>query len=268
MIDTQTMRRIDSDGVPRYVFPAIECADVGHGIFTRVGGCSQGAVRSLNVGHTVGDDATSVRKNHEVIYRTLDCRQEQVVAAHQVHGTAVCRVGCQQGGQIVRDADALITDAPGIYLLLRFADCVPLLFYARDKQAVGLAHAGRKGTLEGIAAITVEAMEKAFGADPARMWAGVGPAIGPCCYQVGPEIVEQVSSSFSYSDELLSRYDSGGRAYLDLWKSNQKQLCDSGVRNIDVGGICTACHTETFYSHRAEKGATGRFAAVIGLRDR
>ena len=237
-----------------------------HGCFTRLGGVSRSPWQSLNTGHTVGDDLEHVRENHERICRALGIRRGELVSPHQVHSATVQVVGGQDRGRVCEKTDALITDTPGVYLMLRFADCVPVLFYDPVRRAVGLAHAGWRGTVKCIARETVRRMGEAFGCRPADIRAGIGASIGPCCYEVGGEVVDAAREAFPDAPHLLSRQASG-RWHFDLWAANRYQLALEGVMQVEAAGLCTACRTDEWFSHRAEKGQTGRLGAVIGLRE-
>jgi YfiH family protein len=146
---------------------------------------------------------------------------------------------------------------------------VPLLFYDPRRPAVGVAHAGWRGTVAGMAEATVRAFVENFGTQPSDLRVVIGPSIGPCCYEIGPEVIAAVQERLPTAPALLSRRD-GKAAYFDLWKANRDLLVQAGVLDdhIEVSGLCTAHHADTFFSHRATGGATGRFAAVIGLRPR
>jgi YfiH family protein len=220
----------------------------------------------LNTGHTVGDNLEHVRENHERICKALGIRCREMVSPHQVHSATVQVVGAGDRGRVCEGTDALVTDTPGVYLMLRFADCVPVLFYDPVRRAVGLAHAGWRGTVACIARETVRRMVDVFGCRPADIRAGIGASIGPCCYEVGDEVVDAVRAVFPDAPHLLSHQGSG-RWHLDLWAANRYQLGLEGVTEIEVAGLCTACRTDEWFSHRAEKGRTGRLGAVIGLRE-
>jgi YfiH family protein len=264
-------------------------AHVAHGVFTRLGGRSQPPWHSLNTGHTVGDDLQAVEANHELICRALGCARGDLVSPHQVHGSRVRVVDERDKGGVLSETDALITATPGVMLMLRFADCVPVLFYDPVRRAVGLAHAGWRGTVAGIARVTVQAMVDELGCRPPDILAGIGPAIGPCCYEVGRDVADAVGQAMPAArlpdaGHLLSaeadtrvegtaprRPDGRGgdadrRWHLDLWAANRLQLVQAGVPCVDVAGLCTACHTDEWFSHRAERGRTGRLGALIGLR--
>ena len=257
---------VRDSGVPRYVFGSLMSDGIAHALFTRRGGFSHGVFASLNVGHTVGDDPSDVDANHEAICSALQTRVEDVVTAHQVHGDQIAVISANDGGRVFPQTDALVSNVPGLFLMLRFADCVPVFLSAPQQGAVGLAHAGWKGTFSGIAAKTVQAMAAAYGCEIEGIRAALGPAIGPCCFEVGPEVVSSARALFSASDDLLSRQQTDGKAHLDLWLANETQLREIGVTQIESSGMCTCCHSDEFYSHRGEGGHTGRFGALIGLR--
>lgn len=247
----------------RYSFESFEGAPLIHGVFTRQGGFSRGVFASLNVGRTVGDDPAAVEANHQAIYRALGISAEAVVTVRQIHSDRVVVVSPGDGGRTLGEADALISNVPGLVLLLRFADCVPVFLYAPREGAVGLVHAGWQGTAKEIAAKAVQAMVSTYGCQPEEILAGIGPAIGPCCFDVGAEVLEAIRGRLWAEEVLTTR--ANGKVYMDLWRANALQLQGLGLRQSEHSCLCTACSLEEFYSHRAEKGHTGRFAAVIGL---
>jgi len=260
------MIRITANSTMRYGFDRWAQAPLVQGVFTRLGGVSAAPYASLNVGRTVGDDPACVEANHRTVYDALGIPPEMVVTAQQVHGAQVRVVSAADGEKVLPATDALITNTPGLSLLLRVADCVPVFFYAPHQRAIGLAHAGWQGTLRGITVLTAQAMMSAFGCSPDDLQVGLGPAIGPCCFEVGPEIVAQVRAQFADPEPLLSNHQTNGKAHLNLWQANIQTLHALRIQQIEMTGLCTACHLDEFYSHRAERGRTGRLAAVIGLR--
>jgi YfiH family protein len=159
----------------------------------------------------------------------------------------------------------LITDAPGVALMLRFADCLPVLLYDPVRRAIGLAHAGWRGTVAGIAAKAISAMTEAYGSRPGDIIADLGPCIGPCCYQVGTDVIELVKANFNPWQELLHPQGDGS-LHFDLREANRRQLAELGVEEIEMIQLCTACRTDEFFSYRAEGGHTGCFAVVLGKR--
>jgi YfiH family protein len=254
------------NGLVSYRFANLASHDeVFHDVFTRLGGASSSPYDFLNVSHFVGDDREAVETNHDFICQALGISRRDVTAAQQVHGSQVSLVGLEDRGRVIPATDALITDAPGMALLLRFADCLPVLLYDPAHQAIGLAHAGWRGTVKGIAAKTVSVMMEAYGSRPADIVAGLGPCIGPCCYQVGVEVIELVKARFNHWQGLL-RPQGDGSVHFDLWEANRRQLEELGIEDIEVSQLCTACRTDEFFSYRAEGGHTGCFAVVLGKR--
>jgi YfiH family protein len=157
-----------------------------------------------------------------------------------------------------------------VALSLRFADCTPIIVYDPAHHALGVAHAGWRGTVSKIAVALVEAMSDAFGSEPAALIAGIGPSIGPCCYEVGEEVIAAARTAFEREVERRDGwpllFSDGAATYLDLWSANRVLLEWTGVRQIETARLCTACHRQRFFSHRAEAGKTGRFAMVAALR--
>ncbi|NDJ59766.1 MAG: peptidoglycan editing factor PgeF, partial [Chloroflexi bacterium] len=240
--------------------------DLTHGVFTRHGGVSAAPWQSLNLGGNVGDDPRAVRSNHERMYAALGVADARACTVWQIHSTDVIVAnGPVQGRRWLAHADALITDRADTPLSMRFADCVPLLFRDPVRGVIGMAHAGWRGTVAGMAAQMVGALAETYGSRPTDLQVGIGPSIGPARYQVGEEVVEAARAYFGSTDEIVRRDPSDGTAYLDLWRANQLDLEQSGVGQIEIARICTAERTDEFYSHRAEQGRTGRFGAVVAL---
>ena len=250
--------------LPLYSFASFDDPSIAHGVSTRAGGVSVGPYASLNLGASVGDEPDAVSENRARLARALGFAGEQMVTTPQVHGATVLVVDESNADRAFEiRADALLTTRPGFLLMQRFADCVPLLFWHPAARAVAVAHAGWRGTVLGVAGATVAALSEHAGAAPAGLRAAIGPAIGPCCYEVGEDVVEQ----FPGADGAV-RTGAGGRPHLDLWELNRRQLVAAGLRpeQVEVAGICTRCHAETFFSHRALGYPAGRFGAAIGLR--
>ncbi|HEX2906748.1 MAG TPA: peptidoglycan editing factor PgeF [Phototrophicaceae bacterium] len=237
-----------------------------HGIFTRQGGVSQAPWASLNLGGNVGDDAKAVRQNHERMYAVLNLNEKRACTVWQVHSADIVLVnGPVPNRRWLALADGMVTDCPDTPLAMRFADCTPLLFYDPVQGVIGMAHAGWRGTVQGVGANTIRTMAQAYGCKPANIQAGIGPSIGPRRFQVGEEVVAAVQSYLGTAPGLIRRDPDDGSAYLDLWEANRRDLQRAGVEQIEIAGICTAERTDEFFSHRAEKGRTGRFGAVLSL---
>lgn len=237
-----------------------------HAIFTRHGGVSPAPWGSLNVGGTVGDDLERVKKNRLLSFEALGCAPGSMFDVWQIHSTdVVCARAPRPTDESYRQADIILTDKPDVTLFMRFADCVPILVHDPVNGIVGIAHAGWMGTLRDVATVTVEAMKKNYGSNPADIVASIGPSIGPDHYEIGADVILQVMQKFNdESEAFLSSHH--GKIHFNLWETNRLLLERAGVGKIEMANICTACHTDDWYSHRAEKGRTGRFGALIALQ--
>ena len=258
------MDRVEGAGLAWYRFDG--WPRLRHGVFTRRGGCSPPPWESLNTGGNIGDEPHHVRHNHERIYNALAVNGKRACTVWQVHSAdIVLAQGPVRNRRWLAKADGMLTAEPDTPLVMRFADCVPLLFYDPGRQVIGMAHAGWRGTVQDIAGRMVSLMADAWGCQPGDIEAGIGPSIGPGCYQVGEEVVEAVACCCGTLEGLVKRDPVDGSAWLDLWACNRLLLERAGVRHIELAGLCTACHLDEFYSHRAEGGRTGRFCAVMTL---
>jgi polyphenol oxidase len=223
--------------------------------------------KSLNLGGLSGDSRENIIENRKRIFSCFDLPVTSIFDVWQVHGnTVICTESPRPLDQEHEKADAIFTNKTGIALFMRFADCVPLFFYDPTVNAIGIAHAGRIGTLNKIAAVCIDTMNMKYGSNPGDILAGIGPSIGPDHYEVHGDVIEQAEICFEDLDGILIR-SNNGKTYLDLWEANRRILQESGVENIETAGICTACHTEDWFSHRAELGKTGRFGSLLALRE-
>lgn len=264
-----------SSTLPFYSIPAFTASDlVTHGFTTRDGGVSTGSYAALNLGLHVGDDPGKVLENRRRASEALGMELERLVAGQQVHGDQVAVITQEhlgRGGASMDTAlagiDALITNVPGVPLSSYYADCVPLFFLDPANKAVALAHAGWKGTVMGIGAKTVQYMQRYYGSKPQEILVGIGPSVGRCCYQVDRPVMDKLSSSFSYWQQLVTPLKDE-KWMLDLWETNRRVLLEAGVEenNITTAAVCTACHSDIFFSYRAASGWTGRMAALIMIK--
>ncbi|WP_127579647.1 peptidoglycan editing factor PgeF [Paenibacillus koleovorans] len=254
---------------------------ISAGITSRHGGISTGPLASMNCALHVQDEPQHVIANRAAFADTLGIPVEAWTCAEQVHGNRVALVTAQQRGRgrltredALQATDALITQEPGIWLTAFFADCVPLYFFDPEHKAVGLAHAGWKGTVLQIAEETVEAMTSAFGSRPERMLAAVGPSIGACCYEVDDAVAKPVREALERMEMaeqeirfLVPDRERAGKYRLNLQQLNGQIMIKAGIMpiHIEICGLCTSCRTDAFYSHRKEHGRTGRMAAWIGI---
>jgi YfiH family protein len=293
----------------------VEIAWLLHGFSTRQGGVSKEyGGQQLNLAPTAEDSPKNVERNRARLLRKLKAQDEAgrpwpLVVLNQVHSAAIHRVYGARApewarlrrtrggygptdGPPVADAggDGLITNAAGVLLAVKVADCLPVIVADRRRRAVGIFHAGWRGTAQRIVEKGIGEMRRQLGCDPADLVAAIGPGIGACCYEIGEEVENEFDSQFAYSKELFEDvFDSWSlktkypmlflnqRApghgepamsrHLDLVKANWCQLLDAGVpgENIESINQCTACHTDLFFSYRKEH-VTGRMLAVVGIR--
>jgi hypothetical protein len=245
---------------------------IRHGVSSRLHGASSAPFFSLNLGLHTGDDAKSVIINRRLFCQAVGVEFDNVVTADQVHGAQVAVIteadagkGVQCYDNALRGTDALITNIADIPLMLFFADCVPVLIVDPVRKAVGISHAGWKGTVAKIAQKTVLTMQEQYGTKPSDCLIGIAPSIGLCCYEINDVVLDKLKEQFTYWEQLIVPH--GERYRLDLWQANVMQLTEIGIasNNITVSNVCTACNKEMFFSYRAEGGCTGRIGAVISL---
>jgi YfiH family protein len=267
-----------------------------HGFSTRTGGFSKVyGGNDLSLGFTKHDSRAAVEKNRAAFLQALALERGQkpwpLVTLRQIHSDLIHRVDRPPDAPI--PGDGLITDTPGLLLAVQTADCLPVILVDRKNRAVGAFHAGWRGTVKRIVEKGVGEMRRWFNTEPRNLLAAIGPGIHACCYQVGEEVRNQFHTQFAYaeklfrttkeSDEIRDRYpllfltarapghsELPNKIFLDLAEANRQQLLALGVpaRNIYASELCTSCRTDLLFSHRAEKGVTGRMMAVVGIRDR
>ena len=253
------------NGLTWWYDDALDALGVVHGMFTREGGVSPAPWASLNASIATGDTPANVRENLERAFRALGRDFATRYDTWLVHGTRVVMAPAPRTHRMPPlQADAIITHNSRVTLLMRFADCLPILVYEPKRRVLGLAHAGWRSTAQGIALRLVEALVQAYDARPRRMLAVLGPAIGPDHYEVGPEVEAIFRRHFGEKAGAWFR-PLGQRQALDLWAANAWQLRRAGVGQVRISGICTACDTTRWFSHRAEQGHTGRFPVLAAL---
>jgi len=245
-------------------------AEICHGVTERGGGVSAAPFGTLNLGLHVGDLPEAVVANRQRVAEAAGLGLARMVCAQQVHGAQVAVVTGADAGRgavafdtAVPGVDALVTDTEGLLLTLFFADCLPILLADPVRQVVAVAHAGWRGLVGGVIENTIAAMVEGFGVRAEDMTAAVGPGIGTCCFEVGPEVAERFPAAHVIRGEI-------GQSHVDLPGAARQRLQEAGVPadRIVVCEDCTACHTDRYFSHRREEGRTGRMAAFIALRGR
>jgi hypothetical protein len=245
------------------------CPGLEHFITTRKGGVSLPPYKSLNLGLHTNDNPDHVITNRLLLAEETGIKADKFLYASQVHSgdvKIIDKTAIESGvlGQNPR-TDATVTALPGICLMVMVADCVPLLLFDPVKRVSAVIHAGWRGTVQHITSNTIQTMIHHFGCNPADILAGIGPSIGPCCYEVGEEVINVVEQSFGTSDRFLVYHSHSKKPHFDLWYANRRQLTDLGIKtsNIESAELCTRCRVDLFYSSRASAGITGRFAAGI-----
>lgn len=239
-----------------------------HGFTTRFGGVSQGIYASLNLGEDRGDEPEAVRENYRRLKAALGI--EKLCFTKQVHQSLVRRVTSADAREPfdppAPPCDGLVTDEPGLALIIFTADCIPILLCDSARGVVAAAHAGWRGTVADIAGEAVRAMAR-LGCDPGDIRAAIGPGISRCCFETGPEVPEAVTSVLGKEGRAFidGPGGDGTRYFVDLKGVNRALLIRSGLspENIDVSEECTMCRPEKYWSHRATRGRRGVQAAVI-----
>ena len=245
--------------------------DTPHGFSTRLGGVSEGALASLNLGCHRGDRPENLRENYRRFCAAIGADPASLVMTRQVHGAAVRAVGREDvKGDLLDpvpfEADGLTTDVPGVALFIFSADCVPILFFDPAARAVGACHAGWRGTAGAIARATVTAMAARYGCRPSDIRAAIGPAIGPCCFETDEDVPQAMEAALGpLARPHMAR--AGEKWHVDLKAINRAILLEAGLapEHIDVSDACTCCAHERFWSHRYTGGRRGSQAAAVLL---
>ena len=264
-----------------------------HAFSTRLGGVSRGyGGNALNLGFTKQDSRATVERNRELFLKELGAangrRSWTLVSLRQIHSDLIHRVDRKPEQPLA--GDGMVTDTPGLLLAVQTADCLPIILVDRKRRAVGVFHAGWRGTVKRIVEKGVGEMRKHFGSDPRNLVAAIGPGVQGCCYEVGEEVRTKFEAQFAYASSLFREVKESDpvrekypmlfltarapghselpvKLFLDLVEANRRQLLDAGLlaKNIDTAAPCTACHTELLFSFRAEKGVTGRLMGAAGI---
>jgi len=241
-----------------------------HAFCTRRGGISEGNFFSLNFSSREGDSIDNVRQNWRILAKAFNIEVEQFFVVNQVHGDSILIIDHTVRDFISHQSlqyDAIITDLPGVAIGIKTADCVPIFFVDKVKQIVGVAHAGWKGTALNIVAKVVDTFLEKFSSNVDDIIAAIGPAIGPCCYQVG-ELVYHAMEPHNNREHFFCPCSQEGRWFLDLPLANELQIACKGIKRTHIYSThyCTSCNTGIFYSHRGEGKKTGRQLNFIMLK--
>ncbi|MEF2964659.1 peptidoglycan editing factor PgeF [Paenibacillus sp. M1] len=257
--------------------------EISAGFTGRAGGVGEGPYDSLNLALHVGDDPEAVLENRRRLASALGFAPEAWTCGEQIHGTAVAAVAAADRGKgladragAFQDTDALVTNVPGVLLASFYADCVPLYFLDPVNRAVGLAHAGWKGTVGRISEAVIDRMEREYGSRRSDIRAAIGPSIGACCYEVDERVMVKVREAFAgilsgeWEPSVAAPSPHEGRTMLNLKEMNRIIMIKAGIlpTHIECTSWCTSCHSDRFFSYRKHSGVTGRMASWVGLKGR
>jgi YfiH family protein len=247
------------------------------GFSSRHGGCSKEPFQSLNLGLHVNDEAVKVLENRRTLAHSINTELNQWVFADQIHGKEIHEVSSGDQGKGselyntgIMGTDGFYTKEKGIILALAYADCVPIYFTSRQHSIIGIAHAGWKGTVSGIAQEMIEkwTKEECVPVTDIEVW--IGPSIQQCCYEVDERVisfVDGVMQGIPIKPYIAT--SEKGKYMLSLQKLNERILLDAGLQedNIRISSHCTSCQISEFFSHRKENGKTGRMLGFIMMKE-
>jgi YfiH family protein len=268
-----------------------------HGFSTRAGGVSKVyGGKALNLGFTPHDIRSAVDTNRREFISVLTATSKReksppLITLRQIHSDLIHRITEIPEGKVPLVGDGMVTDVPGIILGILTADCLPVILVDPKHHAVGVFHAGWRGTAKRIVEKGVGEMHRWFGSEACDLKAAIGPGIRGCCYEVGPEVRSSFEAQFSYGGELFRETKDRNeihekypllfltsrapghselpkKIFLDLAEANRRQLLAVGIpaKSISDLRLCTHCRQDLFFSHRGERGLTGRMMAVVGIR--
>ena len=272
---SNTMTLNSPASVPYLTYNSLsEINFINHAFSTRLGGVSVGEFTSMNMAFNRGDNPESVTENYKRICKSAGFDFDSLTASAQDHNTFVRAVTSENKGvgiykpRDLHSVDALITNEKGVTLVTYYADCTPLFFVDTKQKAIGLAHAGWRGTVGRIGEKVVKKMTELYGTNPADIIAAIGPAISVCCYEVDKPCADNF---YALSDLDSSRFvfpKENGKYMIDLLETNKQILISAGVKNenITVSDVCTNCNSELLWSHRATKGKRGTMSAFMCIK--
>jgi len=266
--------------VPYIMFPVLAKYDfLIHGFSSRLGGVSGGVYGSMNLGLNRGDDGKNVARNFELICESMGIDDKDLVFTDQVHKANVRVVTSVDKGKgfiyprDYKEIDAHVTDEVGVPLVVFTADCVPIYLVDVKKRVIGLVHAGWRGTVLKIGKATVGEMSRTYGSHPKDIVAVIGPSIGPECFEVGRDVVDEIVKAYADDEcrDIIKRKDEKAypdKYYVNLWMANYHALRNAGLPdgNITISGMCTACNPDIFFSHRSMGEDRGSMAGFMQLK--
>ncbi|WP_369298616.1 peptidoglycan editing factor PgeF [uncultured Neglectibacter sp.] len=267
--------RLDiKDGVGLLRFPGLENSTTANAVFsTRLGGVSDKEFAAMNLGFGRGDEEENVARNYRLFCGAAGIDSESLVAGAQDHHVNIRRITAAHRGigiwreKDMESIDGLCTDDRGVTLVIYCADCVPLYFVDEAHHAIGLAHAGWRGTVSGMARVMTERMAAEFGTRPEELYAAIGPSICRECFEVD----EPVAAEFLWlpdAERFVTGPEEDGKYHVDLWECNRRFMLKAGIlpEHITVGNVCTMCESDLLFSHRKTRGQRGSNCAMLSLR--
>ncbi len=247
---------------------------INHAFSTRLGGVSQDEFISMNLSFGRGDPEENVTENYKRFCRAAGFDYESLVASAQVHETVVRKVTAENRGigiykpKDMLSVDALITNDPEVTLVTYYADCTPVFFVDTKQKAIGLAHAGWRGTVGNIVGEVLNSMKAQFGTNPEDLICAIGPVIGVCCYEVSADCADEFRKLFDENSKVINKTDKPDKFMIDLALANSLLIERAGVKaeNIVISDLCTKCNSELLWSHRATNGKRGTMSAFMCLK--
>ncbi len=271
---SQTMQLHNADSVPYLTYHSLsELKFIRHAFSTRLGGVSEGEFTSMNLAFNRGDDPARVTENYKRLCESAGFDFESLTASAQDHHTFVRAVTRENRGtgiykpRDLESVDGLITNEKGVTLVTYYADCTPLFFVDTRNKAIGLAHAGWRGTVGRIGEKVIQKMGECYGTKPENIVAAVGPAISACCYEVDEPCAAHFLALTDLDTDKFVFPKEGGKYMLDLLETNRQILVAAGAKeeNITLSDLCTNCNSDLLWSHRATKGKRGTMSALMCL---
>ena len=260
------MLYVENDRFPFYRFSGLALfPEVNHFV-------SSGA---KDIGFSERMEPQLIRQNRRALAEAVGMDMEKWIIAHQVHSANVAVMTATEVGHGVwdqesriPDTDALVTADKGVGLMVMSADCVPVLLYDPVKQVIAAVHAGWRGTAARVVVETVKVMQEKFDCRSRDIWAGIGPSIGKCCFEVSREVAQVFQNLFPEGGEVVFAGQKPDKYQIDLWEANRLELVNTGLQpeHIEIAGMCTHCYPGRFFSYRRDGKAAGRFAAGIILK--
>lgn len=271
-INSKTMTLNENKGVPYLTYNRLSDIDfIRHAFSTKHGGVSKGEWTSMNFAFSRGDNPENVLENYKIFSDAVGFDYNSLITSSQDHHTYVrpvtkneCGIGIWREKDIM-SVDALITNEPNVTLVTHYADCTPLFFVDTVGKAIGLAHAGWRGTVGKIGEEVIKKMTALYGTNPSNVVVAIGPAISKCCYEVDKDCAENFYNLKDLDNSKFIFPKEDGKYMIDLLETNRQIVMKAGVKkeNIVLSDLCTKCNSDLLWSHRATNGHRGTMCAFM-----